>query len=95
MAVFLYIFFLALGGFIGSRKLLKPSGVHLFDRLRAGTLLGLLFLMGINIGLDETVTANFAAIGFQSLVLAIFSIIFSTLALRLVASFVLRKGDLR
>ena len=67
MDIIIYILILSIGGFIGYRRLLKPSIVNKLYHLQSGALLLLLFIMGVNIGLDETVLANFTTIGYQAL----------------------------
>lgn len=54
------------------------------------SLLFMLFVMGINIGVNEEVVNGFYRLGFQAVVLAAFSIAFSILFVRLVAAFVQR-----
>ena len=93
MTILLYIAVLLIGGFIGSRNIIKPRRMKLVDLLLSGAMLILIFLMGIKIGLDETVLASFRSIGFQALVLALSSIFFSTLGVRLVAGYVLRRKE--
>ena len=93
MDIIIYILILSIGGFIGYRRLLKPSIVSKLYHLQSGALLLLLFIMGVNIGLDETVLANFTTIGYQAFVLAIFSIVFSVACVRLVSSKVLKQKE--
>lgn len=71
MDIIIYILILSVGGFIGYRRFLKPSILNRLDTLQSGALLLLLFIMGVNIGLDDTVIAkatdgNIAIIAFIS-----------------------------
>ncbi len=93
MTILLYITVLLIGGLIGSRNSLKPRAMKQVDLLLSGALLILIFLMGIKIGLDESVLASFRTIGFRALVLAFSSIFFSTLGVKLVAGYVLRRKE--
>ncbi|SMP48966.1 DUF340 domain-containing protein [Anoxynatronum buryatiense] len=96
MDILLYLVIIVAGGFIGYRRMLKPSILNRLDFFQSGALLLLLFIMGVNIGLDETVIASFATIGLQAVVLAGFSIIFSVIGVKMVSAHILhRKGDSR
>jgi hypothetical protein len=50
----------------------------------------MLFVMGINIGVNDVVVNGFYKLGFQAVVLAVFSIAFSILSVKLVSGFVSR-----
>ena len=95
MTILFYIAVLLAGGIIGARRLLKPRWLEGSDTLLSGALLLLIYLMGVKIGLDELVLSSFRTIGYQALVLALFSIFFSILGVKLVAGYVLRwkEGD--
>lgn len=96
MDILIYLIILIIGGIIGSRRLLRPSVMNRLDFLQSAALLLLLFIMGVNIGLNPEIIASFGTIGLQALVLAAFSIVFSVLAVKLVAPGVLgRKGGSR
>ena len=50
--------------------------------------------MGVRIGLDDDVVSSFLSIGIKAFVMALFSIIFSTLLVRLIRNIVLgNKGE--
>lgn len=96
MIIVLYLVILLAGVFISSRNLMKTQTSKLVDPLLTGSLLSLIFLMGIKVGMDENVLSSFRTIGWQALVLVTFSVGFSILGVRLVAANVLRgKGDAR
>lgn len=90
MTILLYIAVLLLGGFISARGFLKPGVEKQADRLLNGSLFVLIFMMGIKIGMDENVLNSFRTIGVQALVLAVSSVVFSIVGVRLVAKYVLR-----
>lgn len=90
MIILLYMGVLLAGGFIGARSLSKPGLLKGSDTLLSGALLVLIFLMGVKIGLDEMVLSSFRTIGYQALVLVLFSMVFSILGVKLVAKYVLR-----
>lgn len=54
-------------------------------------LLFLLFVMGVKIGLDKDIIYSLGTIGLQSIFLAVFSIIFSIIGVRIISSKVLRE----
>lgn len=85
MDILLYLIILALGAFIGNRKLLKDSIMKKLDHIQTLALLLLLFIMGISIGMDRDVITSFATIGIQAIILAVFSVIFSILGVKLVS----------
>ena len=94
MDILIYLIILILGGLIGSRRLLRPSVMNRLDFLQSTALLLLLFIMGVNIGLNPEVIASFTTIGYQAVILAFFSIVFSIMAVKLVAPGITgRKGE--
>ncbi|WIV13409.1 LysO family transporter [Proteiniborus sp. MB09-C3] len=87
----LYLGILIIGGFFGYKDY---GGKRLDSKL--GTiqticLLFLLFIMGLRMGLDEKVISSFFELGFQALVISIFTITFSVLLVKLVKGFVLKN----
>jgi len=93
LIIILYLAVLMVGGFIGSRKLEKTRFLKHSDLFLSGALLLLIFMMGVKIGLDEMVIASFRTIGYQAIVLVLFSIFFSTMGVKLVAGYVLRRKE--
>lgn len=91
MDILLYLAIITIGGLIGYRRMLKPSMLNRLDFLQSGALLLLLFIMGVNIGLDETVIASFGSIGLQAVVLAAFSIVFSVAGVKLVSAHIFHR----
>lgn len=87
----IYLGILIVGGFFGykgygSKKLDSKLGT-----IQTICLLFLLFIMGLRIGLDEKVISSFFELGFQALVISIFTITFSVLFVKLVKGFVLKN----
>ncbi|RQD70564.1 MAG: DUF340 domain-containing protein [Tindallia sp. MSAO_Bac2] len=91
MDILLYVIILAIGGFLGYRRLFKPAVMNRLDTLQNLSLLLLLFIMGVNIGLDQEVIYTFGTIGFQAIVLAAFSIVFSVIGVKLVSSRIIKQ----
>lgn len=89
----LYLAILALGALIGYKNLLNDFLVQKVSMIQNYALLFLLFIMGISIGIDKDVVKYFGVIGYQSIVLAIFTIVFSVLFVKLVSKKVLREEE--
>lgn len=49
--------------------------------------------MGVNIGVNNDVVSNFYKIGLQAFILAVFSIVFSILFVKLVSRFLAKDGS--
>lgn len=91
MRIILYILIIWLGAYLGFKdKLPNKIVVHL-SKLQYWSLLFLLFVMGINIGINDKVINTFYQLGYQALVLSFFSIIMSVLGVRLISRFVKTK----
>ncbi|MBU5677977.1 DUF340 domain-containing protein [Alkaliphilus sp. MSJ-5] len=95
MNIFLYLIILALGAYIGNKKLLKDSIMKKLDYIQSLSLLLLLFIMGVSIGMDKDVVTSFAAIGVQAIVLAVFSVAFSILGVKIISKKVLTLEEKR
>ena len=81
----LYLAILLIGGFIGYKELANKKIISKIDTIQSGSLLFLLFVMGIRIGLDDKVVSSFFKLGVQALILSFFSIVFSVLLIKLVS----------
>lgn len=79
-----------IGAWLGAGDKLSESFTGKLSKLQFASLLLLLFVMGINIGVNEEVINGFYKLGFQALVLAVFSIGFSIFFVRLISGFVQR-----
>ncbi len=84
----LYLAILLVGGFIGFKELANKKIISKLDHIQSGSLLFLLFIMGIRIGLDDKVISSFLKLGVQALVLSVFSIVFSVLLIKLVSKYI-------
>lgn len=87
----LYLGILIIGGFFGYKgfggeKLNSKLGI-----IQNICLLFLLFIMGLRMGLDEKVISSFSELGFQALVISIFTITFSVVFVKLIKGFVLKN----
>ena len=91
MNILLYLVIIVLGAFIGSKNLLKDSVIKKLDHIQTVALLLLLFIMGISIGMDKEVINSFATIGMQAMILAVFSVAFSILGVKMVSKKVLKE----
>ncbi|SCY98240.1 LysO family transporter [Alkaliphilus peptidifermentans] len=91
MNILLYLLILLLGAFIGSKNLLKAKIMNNVGTIQTFALLFLLFVMGVKIGLDKDIIYSLGTIGLQSIFLAVFSIIFSIIGVRIISSKVLRE----
>lgn len=90
MRILLYVAIILLGAFMGSSGKLSVKFTDKLSKLQFASLLFMLFIMGINIGVNDDVVKGFYKIGFQAVVLAAFSIAFSILFVKLVSGFVSR-----
>jgi uncharacterized membrane protein YbjE (DUF340 family) len=90
LRILLYISIIILGGFLGSGGKLSEKFTGKLSKLQFTSLLFMLFVMGINIGVNDDVVNGFYKLGFQAVVLAVFSIAFSILFVKLVSGFVSR-----
>ncbi|SDK53069.1 LysO family transporter [Natronincola ferrireducens] len=93
MNILLYLLILVLGAIIGYKNILSNFFMEKIEDIQTYALLLLLFIMGINIGIDQDVIKYFGVIGYQSIVLATFSIVFSILAVKLVTGKVLKGKE--
>jgi uncharacterized membrane protein YbjE (DUF340 family) len=61
------------------------------SKLQYASLLLLLFIMGINIGINDSIINEFGKLGFQAVVLSLSSIILSVAAVKLVTIYFKHK----
>lgn len=92
MRILLYIAIIFAGAFLGAGDKLSDRIAGKLSKLQFGSLLLMLFVMGINIGVNEDVVNGFYRLGFQAVVLAAFSIAFSIFFVKLVSGFVQQGG---
>ncbi len=90
MRILLYIAIIFIGALLGASGRLSDKFTGKLSKLQFASLLLMLFVMGINIGVNDDVVNGFYKLGFQAAVLAVFSIGFSILSVKLVSGFVQR-----
>ncbi|HYF83687.1 MAG TPA: LysO family transporter [Clostridia bacterium] len=90
MRIFLYIAIIFIGAWLGAGGKLSESFTVNLSKLQFISLLLLLFIMGVNIGVNDDVINGFYKLGFQAVVLAVFAIAFSVFFVKLVSGFVQR-----
>ena len=90
MRMLLYIIIIFIGALLGASGRLSDKFTGKLSKLQFASLLLMLFVMGINIGVNDDVINGFYKLGFQAVVLAVFSIGFSILFVKLVSGFVQR-----
>ncbi|MHB1392209.1 MAG: LysO family transporter [Clostridia bacterium] len=90
MRIFFYIAIIFVGAWLGAGGKLSESFTGKLSKLQFASLLLLLFFMGVNIGVNDDVINGFYKLGFQAVVLAVFSIAFSIFFVKLVSGFVER-----
>lgn len=86
----LYLGILIIGGFFGFKGFGGKKLDSKLSIIQTVCLLFLLFVMGLRMGLDEKVVSSFFELGFQAIIISIFTISFSILFVKLVKNFVLK-----
>lgn len=92
MRILLYIFIISIGIIIGYKDILTEKWMGSISKIQMLCLLFLLFVMGLNIGVNRNIVNIFMKLGYQALVLSIFSIIFSIIGVKLVSK---RLGNIK
>ena len=92
MSILLYLIILLIGAYIGYKDNLKFL-VKQAGPIQNYALFFLLFIMGIKIGLDREIIYSFGKIGFQGMILALSSIIFSVAGVKLVSSKIIHTKE--
>ena len=85
--ILLYIFIILAGAMISSRGMLSEMVERNLSKLQYASLLLLLFIMGVNIGINDEIVGAFGRIGLQAIILALASIVLSVFAVKLVSSY--------
>lgn len=91
MRILLYILIIFLGALLSAKGTLKESFMAKLSSFQFISLLILLFIMGVSIGVNDQVINSFYKIGYQALVLAIFTIVFSILFVKLASKYILTE----
>lgn len=84
MSLLLYIGMLALGVLIGSRKQVRSRELPWLGRLQFVALIVLIAVLGVEIGSDDKVISSLGEIGLSALVITVFALAGSVLAVSLV-----------
>jgi len=90
--ILLYILIILAGAMISSRGMLSKMVEKNLSKLQYASLLLLLFIMGVNIGINDEIVSTFGKLGFQAIILALSSIVLSVAAVKLV-TMILRNHE--
>ncbi|MTI67961.1 MAG: lysine exporter LysO family protein [Firmicutes bacterium] len=93
LRLILYLSILLLGAILGYKDLISKKILSRLNTLQSISLLFLLFIMGIRIGVDEKVINSFLKLGFQAIIISVFSIFFSVLFVKLVRMVAFKETD--
>ncbi|SHI53495.1 Membrane protein of unknown function [Geosporobacter subterraneus DSM 17957] len=85
MRILLYVTIILIGAVIGYQDILSSKLKDRLSQIQTWCLLALLMIMGINIGINKEIVGTFFKLGYQGIVLALFSILFSILGVKLVS----------
>ena len=88
----IYLSILVLGGLIGYKKGIRKEISDKIDMIQIMCLLFLLFVMGVRMGLDDKVISSFLSLGYQAVVLSVFSIVFSVVFVMFVTKFISKNS---
>lgn len=80
----LYLGVIALGALVGSRRAVRGKELTWLGRLQTVVLILLIFTLGVEIGADEQVVASLGSIGLSALVITLFVLAGSVLAVLLI-----------
>ena len=83
-SLLLYIGMLALGILVGSRRSVRSRTLPWLGRLQFVALIVLIAILGVEIGADDKVISSLGAIGLSALVITVFALAGSLLAVTLV-----------
>lgn len=84
----MYLAVILLGAVVGARAGLSDGFKKGLGSIQTACLIFLLVVMGIKIGMDEQVIQSFLQIGFNAVVMSVFTISFSILAVVMIKRFV-------
>jgi uncharacterized membrane protein YbjE (DUF340 family) len=84
---------LIIGIVVGTKVPQKSNLLKINAKLQHFGVLALIFTMGISIGLDDEIFKNISAIGYQALLYAVITVIFSIVMVQLFTKLIInRKG---
>lgn len=89
--ILLYLGLLIIGGIFSYRGWIHKAMLARIDRLQMACLFGLLFIMGMRIGMDDRVKEAFFKIGLHAVLFGIFTVVFSVLTVHLMLRLYGRK----
>lgn len=89
----LYLAILVLGGVLGYKDMVSEKLNKKLSTIQNLCLLLLLFIMGVKIGLDDKVFSSLFTIGFKALVISLFTVLFSILAVYIVSKLAFKKEE--
>lgn len=89
--ILLYIFIILAGAMISSRGMLSEMVEKNLSKLQYASLLLLLFIMGVNIGINDEIVSAFGRLGLQAIVLSLSSIVLSVIAVKLVSTYLKQR----
>lgn len=89
----LYLGILLIGALAGYKELGGKKLESKLNIIQIICLLFLLFIMGVRMGLDDKVISSFLELGFQAVVISIFTIAFSVLLVKLAKKLIVRNGE--
>ena len=87
MRIILYVLIILVGALISNKGLLSGLVEKNLSKLQYASLLLLLFIMGVNIGINDNIINEFSKLGFQAIVLSLTSITLSVAAVKLVSMY--------
>ncbi|MFZ5351151.1 MAG: LysO family transporter [Bacillota bacterium] len=93
MRILLYILIILTGAWLGYSGRLPEKVAGKLSKLQFMSLLLLLFIMGVNIGINREIIGTFHKLGIQALLLSVFSIIFSVAGVKLVSKGLVQKAE--
>lgn len=87
----LYLAILIFGAFIGFKGLASEKIHRRMNLIQTLCLLFLLFVMGIRIGVDKDVISSFGKLGYQAVVISIFSIGLSVVLVKSIRKYIVSE----
>lgn len=89
LRLIMYLTIIFLGGIIGYKEIVHKNIMKKMNLIQSICLLFLLFIMGIKIGGNEDVTSSFFKLGFQAIIISVFSIALSILFIFLIKKIII------
>lgn len=93
MKILLYIGIITLGALFSYKDLVSEKIFSKISSIQYICLLFLLFVMGIKIGVNKEILLSFHKLGFNAVVIAVFSVGFSVLGVKLISKFIQPKEE--